>query len=132
MKPTAKRSAVAKLMAQMDHRSITLASVVNHPALSSEKMEAISLLTQSVKGTASRAAVTAKLESIGVTERVVPHILDNVPEIETQKKRKVGIYSYSGAYSNPISRSSIRNRMALQSRLKSLKLHIILAYCVKI
>lgn len=85
-----KRSTTTKIMTQMDQRSISLVSVVNHGTLSpSERMEVISLLTQSAKGSASRAAVIAKLESIGVTERVAPDILDNVAEIETQKKRKI-------------------------------------------
>jgi hypothetical protein len=52
-------------------------------------MNVISLLTQSAKGSSSRASVIAKLESIGVTERVAPDILDDVAEIETQKRRKV-------------------------------------------
>ena len=93
MKITDKRLATTKMMSQMDHRSIPLASVVSHPTLAAdERMEVISLLTQSAKGSASRAAVIAKLESIGVTERVAPDILDDVAEIETQKKRRVSPY----------------------------------------
>jgi hypothetical protein len=90
MKLTDRKKATTKMMSQMDHRAIPLASVVNHPTVSStERMNIISLLTQSAKGSSSRAAVIAKLESIGVTERVAPDILDDVAELETQKKRRV-------------------------------------------
>jgi hypothetical protein len=90
MKLTDRKRATTKMMSQMDHRAIPLASVVNHPTVSStERMNIISLLTQSAKGSSSRAAVIAKLESIGVTERVAPDILDDVAELETQKKRRV-------------------------------------------
>lgn len=90
MTPADKKKAMTKMMSQMDHRAIELASVVHHPTImSTERMDLISLLTKNAKGSSSRAAVVAKLESIGVTEQRAPDILDDVAQIETQKKRRV-------------------------------------------
>ena len=107
MNLTDRKGATTKMMSQMDHRAISLVSVVNHPTLSStERMNIISLLTQSAKGSSSRAGVIAKLESIGVTERVAPDILDDVAELETQKRRKVCSDSgFTGPCSYFVSRS---------------------------
>lgn len=81
-------------MQNMDKRGIRLPDVLNHDLILNSRQEIQQLLARAATSSGSRAVVAEKLAQLGVQHTGEKDVLDSVPEIKTQVKRKVGSCCY--------------------------------------
>jgi hypothetical protein len=91
MNSSEKEGKIKQIFRGVGKRSIQLSSIVNHTIFeeSSDKIEVIQLLTANSQHFGSRAVVAEKLAEVGVTETDAVDFLEGVPEVKTQRKKKV-------------------------------------------
>ncbi|KAG8812035.1 DNA-directed RNA polymerase, partial [Serendipita sp. 399] len=79
-----------KLLKSMEANKVALSDVVDQTLLTGESgKDLLEILSESAKQTGSRTQVLKKLESIGIVPASEPDLLEGVPEVKTQTKRRV-------------------------------------------